>query len=115
VKLSLSIFFLLICIFLICEQLSFAQEKNSSKDSIPFEQRFSVGEEFTYLVKYAFINLGEIDTKIYAKETIEGKTIYKSLVQINSYEGLPFVNIRFDLIPGLFSGITLLRQRYKLC
>ena len=95
-KLSLSIFFLLICIFLICEQLSFAQEKNSSKDSIPFEQRFSVGEEFTYLVKYAFINLGEIDTKIYAKETIEGKTIYKSLVQINSYEGLPFVNIHQD-------------------
>ena len=95
-KLRLSIFFSLICIFLFHEQSSFAQENKSTTVYVPFEQRFSVGEEFTYLVKYAFINLGEINTKIYAKETMEGKTIYKSLVQINSYEGLPFVNIHQD-------------------
>jgi len=70
-----------------------AQDQNHLSGHVPFEQRFSIGEEFTYLVKYAFINIGELKTKIFAKETINGKTIYKSAVQIDSYEGLPFVNI----------------------
>lgn len=62
-------------------------------DNVPFEQRFSIGEEFTYIVKYAFINIGELKTKIYAKEVMDGKIIYKSSVKIDSYEGLPFVDI----------------------
>ena len=83
-------------VFLLNFQILVGQEKKSSSDFVPFEHRFSVGEEFTYLVKYAFLSLGEIDTKIYAKEVIDGKTIYKSIVKINSYDGLPFVNIHQD-------------------
>lgn len=89
-------YLLLIIIFLLHIQLINAQGQNHSSYNVPFEQRFSVGEEFTYLVKYAFLDLGELKTKIYAKEMIHGKTIYKSIININSYDGLPFVNLHQD-------------------
>lgn len=82
--------------FLFNLQILFSQVDGTSNVSVPFEQRFTVGEELTYIVKFAFLDLGEIKTKIYAKESIEGKTIYKSIVNINSYDGLPFVNIHQD-------------------
>lgn len=82
--------------FLFNLQVLFTQAEKSPVVPVPFEQRFTVGEEFTYIVKFAFLNLGEIKTKIYARKSIEGKTIYKSLVKINSYDGLPFVNIHQD-------------------
>ena len=82
--------------FLFSLQILFAQEDGSSNVSVPFEKRFTVGEELTYIVKFAFLDLGEIKTKLYAKELINGKSIYKSIVKINSYDGLPFVNIHQD-------------------
>ena len=86
-------FSLLAIIFLfILPQLD-VPAQNISNENVPVEKRFSAGEEFTYLVTYAFINIGELKTKIYAKEIIDGKTIYKSSVNIDSYEGLPFVDI----------------------
>jgi hypothetical protein len=37
--------------------------------------------------------LGEINIKVYDRDNIEGKDIYKSIAYIDSYEGLPFVNL----------------------
>ncbi len=95
-NIRLRAFFTLSFSFLFNLQVLFAQVDKSPIAPVPFEQRFTVGEEFTYIVKFAFLDLGEIKTKIYAKESIEGKTIYKSIVKINSYDGLPFVNIHQD-------------------
>ena len=39
-----------------------------------FENKIIVGEEYTYIVKYAFLNLGEVKTKVFAKENLDGKT-----------------------------------------
>ena len=58
-----------------------------------FEDKIIIGEEYTYIVKYAFLNLGEVKTKVIAKEKLGGKTIYKAIAHIDSYEGLPIVNL----------------------
>jgi len=75
-------------------------------------ERIRIGEDLTYVVKYAFLNLGELRTVIEEKDTINQKTIYKSIAYIDSYEGLPFVNLHqvyrswFDstLYPVYFEG-----------
>lgn len=58
-----------------------------------FKKFLQVGEDLTYIVKYAFLNLGEIRFNIVGKENIEGITVYKTVAHIDSYEGLPFVSI----------------------
>lgn len=52
-----------------------------------------VGEDFTYIVKYAFINLGEVRLKIVGKEIINKIPVLKTVAYMDSYEGLPFVNL----------------------
>ncbi|GMR25776.1 MAG: hypothetical protein BMS9Abin39_1106 [Ignavibacteria bacterium] len=74
-------------------QLTYAQIESKTQKNISLDQRLHIGEEFTYIVKYAFIDLGELKISVYAKDTIDGKTIYKSIAYIDSYEGLPFVNL----------------------
>ncbi|GBD89084.1 hypothetical protein BMS3Abin03_03030 [bacterium BMS3Abin03] len=76
-------------------------------------ERIRKGEDLTYIVKYAFLNLGELRTVIEGKDTIDGKTIYKSITYIDSYDGLPFINLHqvyrswFDstLYPVFFEGL----------
>ena len=88
-KILLVIQFILLC-FPFCAN---AQTEKTSKENVTLDQELLIGEEFIYLVKYAFINLGEIKIKVYKKDKFENKTIYKAIAHINSYEGLPFVNI----------------------
>jgi hypothetical protein len=57
------------------------------------DQKLHIGDEFTYIVKYAFLNLGEIKTIVYDKDTLDGNIIYKSKGYIDSYDGLPFVTL----------------------
>jgi hypothetical protein len=58
-----------------------------------FNKHLEVGEEITYVVKYAFLNLGEVRFKITGKEIINGITVFRTIAYIDSYEGLPFVTI----------------------
>lgn len=58
-----------------------------------FKKHLEVGEDISYVVKYAFLNLGEIRFKITGKEIINGITVFKTVACIDSYEGLPFVTI----------------------
>lgn len=57
------------------------------------EYEWEVGEELTYSVKYTFIKLGELKFKVLDKKTINGETIYRTMVYINSDESLPFVDL----------------------
>ena len=90
-RLKISIF--VSVIFLCCYKSSFPQlESSTTRDTLQ-DLKLHIGDEFTYLVNYAFLNLGEVKTKVYSKDIIDGRTIYKSIAHIDSYEGLPFVNI----------------------
>jgi hypothetical protein len=52
-----------------------------------------LGEDFTYIVKYAFFNLGEVRIKVVDKELIKNIPVLKIVALMDSYEDLPFVKI----------------------
>jgi len=56
-------------------------------------ERLFVGEDLTYVVKYAFFNLGEVRFKVLEKTTINNTTVYKAVAHIDSYPDLPFVSL----------------------
>src|SRR3972149_6937583 len=87
------ILFFILSITVLNSGFLFSQIDGTSHTNTSLDQRLRIGEEFTYLVKYAFLNLGEVRIKVYAKEKLTGKTIYKTIAYIDSYEGLPFVDM----------------------
>ena len=56
-------------------------------------KKLVVGEDFTYVVKYAFFRLGEVRFKIVEKTIIRNTPVYKTVAYIDSYPDLPFVSI----------------------
>lgn len=66
--------------------------KNNSKLNFP-TRKIDVGEEITYVVKYLFISIGEIKLKITSSQIRGNDTIYSAIAYIDSYDGLPFVNL----------------------
>lgn len=56
-------------------------------------KKLQVGEELTYVVKYSVMKLGEVRLKIKDKKTINGKTFYITYAYIDSYSGIPFVDL----------------------
>ncbi|MGB5895814.1 MAG: DUF3108 domain-containing protein [Ignavibacteriaceae bacterium] len=74
-------------------QFTYAQTDSKVQKYVSFDNKLHLGDEFTYVAKYAFLNLGELRIKVYAKDTVDEKIIYKSVAYIDSYEGLPFVDL----------------------
>ena len=68
------------------------EQKTITADSVSFENRL-IGEELTYIVKYAFFNLGEVKLNVVEKTNIGNTTIYKTIAFIDSYPDLPFVSL----------------------
>ncbi len=72
--------------------------KSGSEEKL-YEVNFSsnkqleVGEELTYVVSYTFIKLGEIKIIVKNKKIIDGKTYYSTLAYMDSYSGIPFVDL----------------------
>jgi len=89
----LKIFFGIKIIVLLNLPICYSQNKDVINNQSSFDNKIHVGEEYTYLVRYAFMNLGEVRTKVFAKEIIGGKTIYKAVAYIDSYRGLPIVDL----------------------
>jgi Protein of unknown function (DUF3108) len=52
-----------------------------------------LGEDFTYIVKYAFFNLGEVRIKVVDKESLRNVPVLKTVATMDSYEDLPFVEL----------------------
>jgi hypothetical protein len=71
---------------------TFAQTTTSSKTN-KTHYVFDMGEELTYIVKYAFLNLGEVKFLIKNSSEINGKEIVKAASYMDSYEGLPFLEL----------------------
>jgi len=58
-----------------------------------YDSVFQVGEELTYNVSYAFIDIGQVRVKIVDKIQKEGKTTYRAMGYIDSYKGVPLVDL----------------------
>ncbi|NWF49144.1 MAG: DUF3108 domain-containing protein [Ignavibacteriaceae bacterium] len=74
-----------------------------------------VGEDLLYEVSYSFIKLGQVRLIITAEKNVDGKKIYSARAYINSYSGIPFVDLhqiyesRFDsaCASRFFRGLIL--------
>lgn len=56
-------------------------------------KNLQVGEELTYEVSYSFIKLGQIKIVVENKKEENGQTLYSTIGYIDSYSGLPFVDL----------------------
>ena len=67
-----------------------------------------IGESLTYVVSYSFIKLGEIKIFVRGKKEIKGKTYYNTIAYMDSYSGIPFVNLHMiyesTLTPDYYSN-----------
>jgi hypothetical protein len=57
------------------------------------DKYLEVGEELTYVVSYTFIKFGEIKIIVKGKKVIDGQNYYSTIAYIDSYSGIPFVNL----------------------
>ncbi len=87
---------LVICIIL-CITFALADDGHASIYKNTWESSdsvlFQVGEELTYNVSYTFLDIGQVRIKIADKKTENGKTTYSAIVYIDSYKGVPFVDL----------------------
>ncbi|MGB9664173.1 MAG: DUF3108 domain-containing protein [Ignavibacteria bacterium] len=85
---------ILIFIFVLFYIYLFAQIDERIKNIRPINpSALKVGEELTYVVRYTFIPIGEIKLKVLRKYEKDGLTVYETRANIDSYEGLPFVDL----------------------
>jgi hypothetical protein len=56
-------------------------------------KKLEVGEELTYVVKYLIFDLGEIKFKVLEKKKQNGYEYYRTKANIDSYSGIPFVDL----------------------
>lgn len=74
---------------------------NRNIESTPSETAFSfssekemvVGEEIVYVVKYYLLKLGELRFKVVSKGKANGKNVYNAIVYMDSYNGVPMVDL----------------------
>ena len=52
-----------------------------------------VGEELTYIVKYYMLKVGELRFKVVSKDKLNGKNVYSCIVYMDSYKGIPSVDL----------------------
>ena len=75
----------------ICYLNIFGKDISDYDDKVEAQsEKLFVGEDLTYVVKYAFFNLGEVRLKVLEKIKINDVTVYKTKAYIESYPDLPF-------------------------
>jgi hypothetical protein len=80
-----------------------------------YPKKIEVGEDITYVVKYLMFEIGEIHLKVLREETSGKDTLYSAIAYIDSYLGIPFVDLhqiyetKFDTkqVSHFFKGILL--------
>ena len=68
-------------------------EKKLYEVNFASNKHLEVGEELTYVVSYTFIKLGEIKIIVKNKKVIDGKNYYSTIAYMDSYSGIPFVDL----------------------
>ncbi len=87
----LSLIVLVFYFFSIQNAAELAKEDEKLKDHKNF--KLEIGEELVYSVSYAFFNLGEIKLKVIDKVENGENSYYKTIAYIDSYRGIPFVDL----------------------
>ena len=72
---------------------SFIAEELSYSFSFSTEKKLLPGEELNYVVSYSFIELGEVKIRVKDKKSLNGRNYYDAIAYIDSYDGIPFVNL----------------------
>ena len=72
---------------------SFIAEELSYSFSFSTEKKLLPGEELNYVVSYSFIELGEVKIRVNDKKSLNGRNYYDAIAYIDSYDGIPFVNL----------------------
>lgn len=77
-----------------------APYKSALQDTVSHERVFTadsgmfhVGEELIYNVSYVFIDIGQIRVKVLDKMTKGETSYYRAIAYMDSYAGVPFVNL----------------------
>lgn len=65
--------------------------KSQQTSNIPKEMQ--VGEDITYVVSYSLLKFGEVRLQVLERKDKEGNVYYKTRAYIDSYSGIPFVNL----------------------
>jgi len=85
--------YFIFAILLILSYYTLAQTDEIYKNIHQNGNTLFVGEDLTYIVKYAFLNLGEVRFRVLEKAKINNTSVYKTIAYIDSYPDLPFVSI----------------------
>lgn len=56
-------------------------------------KKIQVGEDINYVVKYLVFEIGEVRLKVLGEEVNGKDTLYSAIAYIDSYKGLPFVDL----------------------
>jgi Protein of unknown function (DUF3108) len=107
-------FFFIIPIIAVNMFYNSGKQKVVNQANFTSDKKIEVGEELDYVVKYAFFILGQIRIIVTGKFKYEGKTYYRAEAYIDSYEGIPFVDIHqvyktifpSDVYSSSFTGLV---------
>jgi len=91
-KLRIIVFCCLPFIFSVADN-SIKPEENVFYFKFVSEKKLQVGEELNYIVRYSFINLGEVKIRVRDSKEHNGRNYYNAVAYIDSYNGIPFVNL----------------------
>lgn len=70
-----------------------SQKNEVLEYQIQSNRSMQVGEELTYEVSYSLIKLGTVTLKVKEKKIENGRTYYVTAAYIDSYPGIPFVDL----------------------
>ena len=84
-----------ICTIILTININFYAQINQDETKLQNSkvERLFVGEDLTYIVKYAFLNLGEVRFQVLEKTKLNNISVYKTIAYIDSYPDLPFVSL----------------------
>jgi len=85
--------YFILTIIIILNYYTFSQTEEANTNNHQNGKTLLVGEDLTYIVKYAFLNLGEVRFRVLEKTKINNTSVYKTIAYIDSYPDLPFVSI----------------------
>ena len=66
---------------------------NQADSVITPDSIFQIGEELTYNVSYAFIDIGQVRVRQLEETGKDNQKVYKAVAYIDSYRGVPLVNL----------------------
>jgi len=86
-------YFLILIFFVLAVYVKSQVDQKKNELFSSESEKLFLGEDLTYVVKYAFFNLGEVRFKVLEKTRINNKPVYKAIAYIDSYPDLPFVSL----------------------